>query len=261
MFIYVKNILQIRTNKTESTAAAIEKSGHPNPVHVHRDLRGGSLRAAVFGISDGLVSNLSLVLGAAGAYPAHGVVRLAGIIGLLGGSFSMGAGELISMQIQKEGFERELAVEKRELELNPKYETEELKALYRKRGLSPELAEQLSEAIMADPQLALDTHAKEELGIDADSLGSPWQAAIASFFSFALGAIIPLIPFLTGNASQTDVLISVALAVVAALSVGFILGKITDKGAVFSAFRQLLVCAITGAVTYGIGTLLKGSLG
>ena len=173
----------------------------------------------------------------------------------------MGAGELISMQVQKEGFERELAIEKRELELNPVYEKEELKALYRKRGISPELSEQLTEEIMSNPKLALDTHAKEELGLEADSLGSPIQAAASSFLAFAVGALVPLIPFLSGGASRTDVLISVVLAVVAALSVGFILGKLIDKGGIFSALRQLFVCAVTGAVTYGIGTLLKGSLG
>ncbi|MCL5047951.1 MAG: VIT1/CCC1 transporter family protein [Firmicutes bacterium] len=262
MFSDVKSFKEIKSRSVKPSAANDQK---PDPAfspytgHTHRDLRGGALRAAVFGISDGLVSNLSLVIGAAGADPAHGIVRLAGIIGLLGGSFSMAAGEVISMQIQKEGFERELAIEERELHLNPVYEKKELEALYKSRGISPELSKQLADEIMANPKLALDTHAREELGLDSEALGSPIQAGLSSFFSFAIGAFIPLIPFISGNDSTFDVLISIVLTAATALAVGFALGKLTGKGAVFSAVRQLFICAITGAVTYGIGTLLKGS--
>ncbi len=264
MFDYVKSLMGQKSKSANNQNFNVKKSDSTSPpyiAHTHRDLRGGSLRAAVFGISDGLVSNLSLALGAAGAHPAHGIVRLAGIIGLLGGSFSMAAGEVISMQIQKEGFERELAIEEEELQINPLSEQKELEMLYKRRGISTELSEQLAAEIMSNDKLALATHAREELGLDAEALGSPLQAGLSSFIAFAIGAFIPLIPFLGGSAANSTIIISVILAATAALSVGFILGKITGKGALFSAFRQLLICSITGAVTYGIGTLLRGSLG
>jgi len=262
MFVYVKSLMGSKRKSVKNPDFDIQKSEPASPsyiTHTHRDLRGGSLRAAVFGISDGLVSNLSLVLGAAGAHPAHGIVRLAGIIGLLGGSFSMAAGEIISMQIQKEGFERELAIEEKELQINPVNEQKELEMLYKRRGISDDLSEQLAAEIMANHKLALATHAREELGLDAEALGSPLQAGLSSFVAFAIGAFLPLIPFLGGSASNSAIIVSVILAVLAALSVGFILGKITGKGALLSAFRQLLICAITGAVTYSLGTLFKGS--
>ena len=159
--------------------------------HTHRDVRGGGLRAAVFGVSDGLVSNVSLVLGTVGAHPGAGIVRLAGLAGLFGGSFSMAAGEYISMRVQKEAFERELHVEKEEIETRPESERAELVYLYESRGLDTATVEKIADTLMADPRIALETHAREELGLDPTALGSPIQAALFSFVTFAVACAYP----------------------------------------------------------------------
>ena len=166
------------------------------PPHSHRDLRGGGARAAVFGVSDGLVTNVSLVLGMAGANPGGSIVRLAGVAGLIAGSFSMAAGEYLSMTAQRELMERELEVERRSLSHSPEGEAEELRGMYVRRGIDPAVASDMVNEVMQDPELALETHAREELGITPQGLGSPWQAAGASFITFALGAFIPLAPWL-----------------------------------------------------------------
>lgn len=229
--------------------------------HVHRDFRGGTLRAAVFGVSDGLVSNVSLVLGTAGAHPGGGFVRLAGLVGLMGGAFSMAAGELVSMQAQREAFERELEMERQELDRHPIGERRELEMIYRQRGVAPELAARLAEEMMSSPELALATHAREELGIDPDALGSPAGAAASSFVSFALGALVPLVPFLGGSSATTSVLLAVLLTGCAALGIGIVLSTFTERGRAFSAVRQLLICAIAGAITYAIGSAIGGAGG
>src|SRR3954471_17458058 len=160
----------------------------PTAEHHHRDIQGGTARAAVFGVSDGLVSNVSLILGVAGADPGAGVVRLAGLAGLVAGAVSMAAGEYVSMKAQTELYERELELERRELLRNPHVETVELTQIYQSRGVDPDQARELAEQMMADPELALQTHAREELGIDPDKLGSPTAAAVSSFIAFAIGA-------------------------------------------------------------------------
>ena len=221
--------------------------------HTHRDMRGGGLRAAVFGVSDGLVSNVSLVLGTAGAHPGAGIVRLAGLAGLFGGSFSMAAGEYISMRVQKEAFERELHVEKEEIETQPESERAELVYLYESRGLDTATAEKIADTLMADPRVALETHAREELGLDPTALGSPIQAAFFSFVTFAIGALIPLAAFLGGSSGSGAILIAIAATAVSALIVGGALSFLTNRSIVVSAMRSLLVCAVAGAITYGIG--------
>src|SRR5690348_1016432 len=160
--------------------------------HHHRDIQGGAARAAVFGVSDGLTSNVSLILGIAGANPTSGFVRLAGLAGLVAGSFSMAAGEYLSMKAQTELFEAELDLERREIDRRPESERRELAAIYRSRGVDRDTAEKLATEMHRDPDLALETHAREELGINPDSLGSPVQAAVSSFLSFAVGALVPL---------------------------------------------------------------------
>jgi vacuolar iron transporter family protein len=221
--------------------------------HRHRNVQGGGARAAVFGVSDGLVSNVSLVLGVAGAHPAAGLVRLAGLAGLLGGAFSMAAGEYVSMRAQRELLERELDVERTSLQHRPESERTELVHIYQKRGLEPELAQELADKLMATPEMALETHAREELGIDPKSLGSPIQAAVSSFISFAIGAVIPLIPFLLVTGTSA-VLAAVVVVGVAALAVGAALSVFTGRSWSWSAGRQLLVCAMAGAITYGVGS-------
>ncbi len=222
------------------------------PVHQHRDVRGGGARAAVFGISDGLVTNVSLVLGIAGANPGGSIVRLVGVAGLVAGSFSMAAGEYLSMTAQRELMERELEVERRSLSRSPEGEAAELRGMYVRRGIDPNVATDMVNEVMQDPELALETHAREELGITTQSLGSPWQAAAASFVAFAIGAFIPLAPWLFTSGTPAIVL-SVVLGAVAALVVGAVLAKFTERPAIVSALRQLGVTAVAAAVTYGVG--------
>ena len=222
------------------------------PHHTHRDLRGGGARAAVFGISDGLVTNVSLVLGVAGASPGGAIVRLAGVAGLIAGSFSMASGEYISMTAQRELMERELEVERRSLHRSPEGEAAELRAMYVDRGIDPSVATEMANEVMQDPELALETHAREELGISTQNLGSPWQAAAASFVTFAIGAFIPLAPWLFTSGTAAIVL-SVVLGAVASLAVGVVLARFTERPAVVSALRQLAVTAIAAAVTFGVG--------
>ena len=227
---------------------------HPHEHH-HRNIQGGGARAAVFGVSDGLVTNVSLILGMAGAHPAAGVVRLAGLAGLVAGAFSMASGEYVSMRAQAELLERELALERASLSRMPEGERQELVALYTSRGVAPELAGQLAEEMMRTPELALQTHAREELGIDPGALGSPIQAAASSFAMFALGALLPLVPWLVAHGAGATV-VSVVIGGTASLVVGDALAAFTRRSPVWSALRQLAVSAVAAGITYGIGHLV-----
>ncbi len=226
--------------------------------HHHRNVQSGGARAAVFGISDGLVTNVSLILGVAGAHPGGGVVRLTGLAGLVAGAFSMAAGELVSMQAQRELLERELEVERHALEHSPVAERGELVAIYERRGLTPAFANQLADMMMRDPQTALETHAREELGIDPGSLGSPVLAAASSFATFALGALLPLIPWLLAHGNGA-IVASVVIGASAAILVGATLGVVTGRSVLRSAARQLLVAVVAAAITYGIGRAVGAS--
>jgi VIT1/CCC1 family predicted Fe2+/Mn2+ transporter len=171
----------------------------------------------------------------------------------------MGAGEYLSMTAQRELMERELAVERRLLERHPKGETAELRGIYERRGIDPTVANEMANEVMQDPDLALETHAREELGISTKTLGSPWQAAAASFFTFALGAFIPLLPWLIGTGTGALVA-SVILGGVGALVVGSVLARFTERSVLFSALRQLAVTAIAAAITYGVGRAIGTGL-
>ncbi len=223
--------------------------------HSHRDLQGGGARAAVFGVSDGLVSNVALILGMAGAHVTAGTVRLAGIAGLIAGAFSMAAGEYVSMRAQSELMLRELDVERQAIHHEPEVERKELAAIYESRGLDSSMAAELSAKMMRDPELALETHAREELGIDPRRTGDPLQAAVSSFFAFAIGAFIPLLPWLF-TSGVTATLGSVVLSAVAALVVGAGLAHFTGRWWLWSAGRQLLISGIAAAVTFSIGHLI-----
>ncbi|HEY3942394.1 MAG TPA: VIT1/CCC1 transporter family protein [Acidimicrobiales bacterium] len=220
--------------------------------HQHRDILSGGARAAIFGVSDGLVTNVSLILGVAGAHPVQGVVRLTGLAGLVAGAFSMGAGELVSMQAQRELLQRELDVERHALRTSPEGESRELAAIYERRGIDPGVARDLVEGVMADPELALEVHAREELGVNPQSLGSPWLAAVSSFGAFCVGAVLPLLPWLFASGSVAT-LSSVVIGGCAALLVGLGLAALTGRSRLRSAVRQLAVAAVAAAVTYGIG--------
>ncbi len=221
----------------------------------HRSARSGTLRAIIFGVSDGLVSNLSLVMGVAGASSQGGLILLAGIAGLLAGACSMAAGEYISMQSQRELFERQIELERAELEAMPAEEQRELAAIYVAKGLPREEADRIAERMFRDPQTALDTLVREELGLDPDELGSPWGAAFGSFLAFAVGAVIPVLPYLVG-AGASAFAFSLGLSLVALFGVGAAVSMLTGRSLLFSGFRQLGLGAAAAAVTYAVGTLI-----
>jgi VIT1/CCC1 family predicted Fe2+/Mn2+ transporter len=224
----------------------------PPPDKHHRDVQGGTARAAVFGVSDGLVSNVAIVLGFAGANTGPGLVRLAGLAGLIGGAVSMAAGEYVSMTAQTELLERELEMERLELHRSPEAERRELAQIYRSRGVDAATADQLATALSRDPELALETHAREELGIDPNALGRPVSAAVSSFITFSIGASIPLVPYFFGTGTAALV-VAVVLGVIAALVVGALLARFTGRPVLRSAARQLLFSAIPAAATYALG--------
>lgn len=221
--------------------------------------KSGALRAAVFGLNDGLVSNLSLIFGFAGAGVDNAVVILAGIAGLLAGAFSMGAGEYVSMKVQRELFERLIHLEAHEIGMEPELEREELTGIYVDRGIPRELAEQVSDALMRDPSRALDTHAREELGLDPSELGSPWSAAASSFVFFAIGAIVPVLPFLVTEGSAA-VIGSAAVSGAMLFTAGALLTRITGRPALPSGARMLGIGAAAATVTYLVGSLLDATV-
>jgi len=241
-------------------------AGHEMPVRVedvgarHRGAAsGGNLRAAVFGVNDGLVSNASLILGVAGASQDGGVILLSGVAGLLAGAFSMAAGEYISVRSQRELFESQIALERDELAEYPDEEAAELALIYAARGLPAEEARRIADRIVADPARALDTLAREELGLNPDELGSPVGAAGFSFAAFAVGALIPLAPFLALE-GRPALVVAVGLASLALFAVGAALSLFTGRSALRGGLRMLLVGAAAGAATFGIGSLLGVSL-
>jgi len=223
--------------------------------HSHRDISAGAARAAVFGMSDGLTTNVALILGVAGAHPAAGVVRLAGVAGLIGGAFSMAAGEWVSMRAQAELLERELAIERRALARMPDTERRELAAIYKGRGVDPELADRMARDIHRDPERALEVHAREEMGINPAQLGSPVKASLSSFATFAVGALIPLLPWFFGHGRAAE-MISLVLAAVAAGLVGWALSRFTGRGPLRTVARSIGLVAAASAVTYGVGALV-----
>ncbi|HME48125.1 VIT1/CCC1 transporter family protein [Mycobacterium sp.] len=222
----------------------------------HRGDRSGALRAAVFGVNDGLVSNTSLVMGFAGSGAAASVVLFAGLAGLLAGAFSMAAGEYISMRSQREAYEREIELEAMELRDDPDAEAEELALIYRAKGLDSEQAEQAAAAIMKDREVALDTMAREELGLDPDELGSPWSAAVSSLFAFGLGAVVVVLPYLFGS-GRAALIAAVVLAGLALFAVGAVIGLLNGRSALRSGARQLLVGGAAGLLVFGIGHLSR----
>ena len=221
----------------------------------HRSARSGTLRAVIFGVSDGLVSNLALVMGIAGASDQGRFILLAGIAGLLAGACSMAAGEYISMQSQRELFERQIELERAELEAMPEEEQRELAAIYVAKGFPREEADRIAERIFRDPQTALDTLVREELGLDPDELGSPWGAALGSFLAFGVGAVIPVVPYLLGSGTVAFAF-SLGLSLVALFVVGAGVSLLTGRGLLFSGFRQLAIGAAAAAVTYAVGTVI-----
>ena len=226
----------------------------------HRADTSGKWRAAIFGISDGLVSNTALVMGFAGSGIDRSVVLFAGIAGLLAGAFSMAAGEYVSMASQRDLFRREIDLEARELAEKPEEEQRELELIYRAKGLDRETAKATAARIMSDPETALDTLVREELGLNPDELGSPIKAALFSFIAFAIGAFVVVVPYLfTGG--NLALVIAIALAGMAMLIVGGAVGRYSGRGIVHGAMRQLIVGTIAAGVTFAIGRLIGALTG
>lgn len=226
----------------------------------HRADASGKWRAAIFGISDGLVSNTALVMGFAGSGIDRAVVLFAGIAGLLAGAFSMAAGEYVSMASQRDLFRRELDMEARELAEKPEEEQRELELIYRAKGLDKETARKTAERIMSDPKTALDTLAREELGLNPDELGSPIRAALFSFIAFAIGAFVVVVPYLfTGG--NLALIIAITLSGIAMLLVGGMVGRFSGRGITHGALRQLLVGVLAAGVTFAIGRIIGAVTG
>jgi VIT1/CCC1 family predicted Fe2+/Mn2+ transporter len=226
--------------------------------HTHRDVSGGWLRAGTFGAMDGLVTNAALISGFAGSAVNTRTVVLAGLSGLVAGAFSMATGEYTSVQSQNEAMEAEVDVERLELDRHPKAELAELTAAYEARGLDRSLAEEVARQLSRDPETALAIHAREELGVDPDKLPSPWVAAGSSFVAFAVGALIPLLPYLLGASS---ILFSLSLSGVALFVAGGIVARFTSRSVLFSGGRQLVLGAVAAGATYLVGSLLHVGVG
>ena len=242
--------------------AAPAAQGHAMPTSLaqvgarHRSAGGGALRAAVFGVNDGLVSNVSLVLGVAGAGIQSATVLTTGAAGLLAGALSMAAGEYVSVRSQREMYEHQIALEREELAEYPEEEAEELALIYHARGVNLEQARAVSQALLANPEQALDVLAREELGLNPDDLGSPWRAASASFVTFALGAAVPLLPFLGGFTGMRAVAAAGALTLLVLFAVGLGLSLFTGRGAVYGALRMVLIGGGAGVVSFLVGRAL-----
>ena len=231
--------------------------------HQHRDVTGGWLRPAVFGVSDGLVSNLALIAGVAGGTSAANAsgtsaIVLAGLAGLAAGAFSMAVGEYVSVASQTELAKAEIETERRELTHRPEAELGELTRLYVDKGVDPELAAEVATQLSADPRRALDVHVREELGLDPADLPSPWTAAISSFLAFTAGAMVPLLPYLLGVTSLWP---TVVVSMVALFGVGVMVSRVTVRTWWYAGLRQMLLGGVAAAATHLFGTLVGSGLG
>jgi VIT1/CCC1 family predicted Fe2+/Mn2+ transporter len=238
--------------------------GHRTPVALsdvekrQRHIGGGNLRAVVFGVNDGLVSNVSLILGVAGATGDAHIIVLTGTAGLLAGAFSMASGEFISVRSRREMLEYQIALEKAELEQYPQEEAAELALILEAKGLAKGEARQLADKIIADPDQALDTLAREELGLNPDELGSPVGAALLALISFAVGGLIPLIPYLFNNNYHLPGVIG--LTGLALFAVGAALSLFTGRHALLGGIRMLAIGGAAGGASYLIGSALGVTL-
>lgn len=224
----------------------------PNP---HAGRANGVLRPIVFGANDGLVSNLALVMGVAGAAPQPGIIVLAGIAGLLAGAFSMGVGEYISVQTQQELLAYQVDFQRRQLRETPEIERRILFERYRIRGFTDEEAAHFVDRVFADPEHAVSLLLHEEVGLDTRSIGSPWSAAIGSFLAFTLGALVPLVPYLL-LAGTPAFGLSLGASLGALALLGFGISRLTHRPALYTSVRQLLLGGVAAAVTYAVGALV-----
>lgn len=235
----------------------IARIGEAHPGH--REVAGGLARAAVFGMSDGLMSNVLLVVGFAGSDVNGSVVRLAGLAGALAGAISMAAGEWISISAQNELVVREMEVERRELGVHKEAEQRELAGIYESHGMEPSTAALAAADVMRDTERALMVHAREEFGVDPNQLPSAWQAAALSFICFVMGALLPVSPWFFGEGSAATA-ITVAIGMVAAAGLGWAIGQFAERSRVKSAARQVLIMLAAAVITFSIGKALGVSV-
>ncbi|PKM08884.1 MAG: hypothetical protein CVV14_02165 [Gammaproteobacteria bacterium HGW-Gammaproteobacteria-4] len=263
----IKPLLAALKVRGLSIYSAPAPGGHAMPQSLadvgrgHRAVGGGNLRAAIFGINDGLVSNASLVLGMVGANADTGVVLITGIAGLLAGALSMASGEYVSVRSQRELFEHQIALERAELAEYPEAEAEELALIYAARGLSMDEARALAARMVGDPRIALDVLSREELGLNPDDLGSPFGAAGFSFVAFTLGALVPLLPFFFGVVLPGAALVGSLLAAGGLFVTGAAMSLFTGRNAALGGLRMLAIGGGAGALTYAIGHLLGVGIG
>lgn len=222
---------------------------------IERAQDGGVIRAAVLGANDGLVSNFSLVMGVAGGVDNADFVVIAGVAGLLAGAFSMAAGEYVSMRSQREIYEHQIRLAERRLDEQPGENADEIALIYEAKGLPREEARSVAGHIMGNTRLALDTIARERLGLNPDDLGSPWGAAVSSFVSFSAGAVLPILPYLAGAGGMAFIL-SAIVSAAGLLVVGGAVAVASGRGVVWGALRMLVIGGAAAAVTFGIGTLI-----
>ena len=244
-----RTIVEVVAKKT------LEHEGHPD----HRALAGGSARAGVFGFSDGLVSNVSLIIGFAAGGVDSSMVRLAGIAAAVAGAASMAAGEWVSISAQNDLVKREMALELRELKLHPEAETSELAAMYRQHGMSREQAAASAREVMRDPERAVIVHAREEFGLDAGNLPNPIQIGLISLITFLAGAMLPVIPWIFSS-GDTARYLSVSVAIVAAAIAGYAVGQQSERSKISTALRQVVIMLLAVGVTYVIGRLVGVSI-
>jgi vacuolar iron transporter family protein len=260
-------LIAMKVRGVSAYGARAATPGHVMPTSVsevgmrHKGYGGGNLRAAVFGVNDGLVSNASLIMGVAGAGAGLGAVVTSGVAGLLAGALSMAAGEYVSMRSQREMFEYQIGLERDELNEYPEEEAEELALIYAARGMDLEEARRITLELVKNHDAALDALAREELGLNPDDLGSPWGAAIFSFLAFAGGAALPLAPFLLGLPLAGAVTCAAAVAGVALFAVGAALSLFTGRNAWLGGLRMVAIGGGAGAVTWFIGSLLGAAIG
>ena len=252
--------------KVRGMALYTRNPPHPMPTRLddigkrHQNgAAGNALRAGVFGVNDGLVSNAALIYGVAGAAPEPSIIILTGVAGLLAGAFSMAAGEYVSVRSQREMFEYQIGLERDELEEYPAEEAAELALIYAAKGMPIDEARRVADTLMQDSARALDTLAREELGLNPDELGSPWVAAISSFAAFTVGAALPLLPFLFGHGEALG--LSIGLTALGLFAVGASMSLFTGRHAVLSGLRMLAIGGAAGLATYFIGAWLGVSLG
>ncbi len=227
----------------------------------HRATSGNALRAAVLGANDGLLSNFSLVMGVAGAELSEHSILITGLAGLLAGAGSMALGEWISVQSSRELYQRQISIESQELRANPAEEAEELRLIYQAKGLPEDQARALAERLVSDEASALDTLAREELGVDPEELGgSAWEASATSFVLFALGAVVPVAPFLF-LVGTTAVVVSIALSMLGLFGIGAAITLMTGRSVLYSGARQIIFGLLAAAITFGIGKLIGTNVG